>query len=92
LLPINYRKKLGTNSRFTDRSGTNTAGTDTHPLGTTGRGNSDSLQIRQPAATIFIMGVADIITGNRFFSADLTLASHIVLLLLLTDFRKPVSL
>ena len=39
-------------------------------------GHSDPLQIREPASPVFIVGMADMITGYRPFATDLTFFCH----------------
>lgn len=64
-----------------DRAGTQTSGAHPNLFRVAARGSgSYTLQIRQPAPTIFIMGMAYIITGHRLFPADFTFTSHNILL------------
>jgi hypothetical protein len=39
-------------------------------------GHSDPLQIREPAAPVFIVGMAYIVTGHRSFAAYFTFFCH----------------
>jgi hypothetical protein len=67
----------GSSSRFNNRTGTNTPGTGVNPRGTTTFcHHSNPLQIRQPTATILIIGMADIIASHRPLSTDITYSCH----------------
>lgn len=63
--------------RFDDCTGTDATSADihTHSTSTVGYG-PNFLQIRQPAAPVFIMGMTDIIAGRRSFATNFTFTSH----------------
>jgi hypothetical protein len=64
-------------SRLDNSTGTDTTGTDIHMHRAAGTGNcSDSLQIRQPAPTGFVVGMADIIPGRGAFATNFTNMGH----------------
>jgi hypothetical protein len=57
--------------------GTNATGADFNVRRTAIPGNRpDSLQVRQPAATGLVMGVADIISGRGAFATNFTISGH----------------
>jgi hypothetical protein len=51
-------------------------GANTHPLGPSIHLSANRLEIRQPATSGFVVGVADIITANGPFSAYFTNFCH----------------
>jgi hypothetical protein len=63
--------------RFDDSPGTNATSADPHTHSTSAVGYVPNfLQIRQPAAPVFIMGMTDIIAGRRSFTTNFTSTSH----------------
>jgi hypothetical protein len=63
--------------RFGYGAGTYAAGADSHPFRVAGRNrNPDALQIGQPPSSGFIMGVTDIISGDRSLATYFTLLCH----------------
>ena len=63
--------------RLNNGTGTDTSGADPHLfIITGGNRNLYVLQIRQPASSAFVMGMADIVSGDRTFAAYFTLLSH----------------
>ena len=63
--------------RFDYSSGTDTAGAGINANGAAIAGDhADTLQVGQPAATGFIMGVADVVSGGRAFATNFTITGH----------------
>ncbi len=63
--------------RFNNCTGTDAPGADIHTHSSSAFGDSPNfLQIRQPAAPVFIMSVTDIITRCRSFTTNFTFTSH----------------
>lgn len=73
--PLNSDPKKS--GRFDNCTGTDATSADilTHSTSTAGYG-PNFLQIRQPAAPVFIMGMTDIIAGRRSFTTNFTFTSH----------------
>ena len=67
-------------------------GTDPDPLGRAIDQNAHSLQIGVPAPLRAIVGVADVVAGNRPFSAHGANPCHKLHLGILSDARKPPNL
>lgn len=63
--------------RFDNCPGTDTTSADIHTYSTSTVGYGPNfLQIRQPAAPVFIMGMTNIIAGRRSFTTNFTSTSH----------------
>ena len=74
---INWCSGKTGSGRFNNSTGTDTAGTGLHMHGGTITGyHMNSLQIGQPAATGFIMGVANVVSGSGTFATNFTITSH----------------
>ena len=67
-------------------------GTDPDPLGRAIDQNAHGLQIGVPAPLRAIVGVADVVAGNRPFSAHGANPCHKLHLGILSDARKPPNL
>ena len=66
------RGRIYRESGLDDPSGLDAAGADTHPFDPAFMDTSDLLKIGIPPAFCLVVRVTDVVTDNRFFTADFT--------------------
>ena len=70
-------KPVRGSGRFDYGAGTDAAGAYAYGLAVAaGCRHPDFLQIRKPAPTVFVVGMANVVAGSGFFSANFTFFRH----------------
>jgi hypothetical protein len=78
-------EKKSDSAGFLNSTGTDAARADLHAAHRTGLDGPDLLQIRLKDLLGFIMRMADIAAGHRFFPTDITYVRHRFYLLMLSE-------